>query len=168
MHFLLRAQPGVDPMSLIPAVQRQIAASEPGVGAYNFASLGNEVANSMWQPRLRAWLLNFFSFLSLLLAATGLYGVIGYRVTQRTREIGIRIALGATSAAVLRLMLRTSLQAVAVGLVLGLAGALILARAIQASLFGISAADLTSYAVASLLLASTAAVACWRPRVAPP
>jgi predicted permease len=163
MHFLVRAQPGVDPMSLIPSVQRQVAAAEPEVGAFNFVSLGDEVANSMWQPRLRAWLLSFFSIVSLTLAATGLYGVIGYRVTQRTREIGIRIALGATRAAVMRLMLQTSLRAVAVGLVIGIAGALMLSRALQASLFGITGNDLASYAGACVLLAITAVIACWRP-----
>ena len=163
MHFLVRAQPGVEPMSLIPSVQRQIAATEPEVGAFNFVSLGEEVANSMWQPRLRAWLLGFFSIVSLTLAATGLYGVIGYRVTQRTREIGIRIALGATRAAVMRLMLHTSLRAVGIGLVIGIAGALMVSRALQASLFGVSGTDLASYAGACLLLAVTAAIACWRP-----
>ena len=163
MHFLVRAQPGVEPMSLAPSVQRQIAAIEPEVGAFNFVSLGEEVASSMWQPRLRAWLLAFFSIVSLLLAATGLYGVIGYRVTQRTREIGIRIALGATRAGVMRLMLRTSLQAVAIGLVLGISGAFLLSSALRASLFGVSGTDLASYASACLLLAITAAVACWRP-----
>jgi putative ABC transport system permease protein len=80
-------------MSLVPSVQRQIAAVEPEVGAFNFMSLGEEVANSMWQPRLRAWLLSFFSVVSLLLAATGIYGVIGYRVTQRTRRSGSALRL---------------------------------------------------------------------------
>jgi ABC-type antimicrobial peptide transport system permease subunit len=117
----------------------------------------------MWQPRLRAWLLGFFSIVSLTLAATGLYGVIGYRVTQRTREIGIRIALGATRAAVMRLMLDSSLRAVGIGLLLGIAGALLLSRALRASLFGISGTDVVSYAAACLLLAITATVACWRP-----
>ena len=163
MHFLVRARPGVDPMSLVPSLQRRIAASEPGVGAFNFMSLGEEVANSMWQPRLRAWLLGFFSIVSLSLAATGLYGVVGYRVVQRTREIGIRMALGATRAAVMRLILRTSLAAVAAGLVLGIAGALMLARALRASLFGINGTDFASYAAACLLLAATAVLACWRP-----
>jgi putative ABC transport system permease protein len=163
MHFLVRAQPGVDPMSLIPSVQRQIAALEPEVGAFNFVSLGEEVANSMWQPRLRAWLLGFFSFVSLLLAATGLYGVIGYRVTQRTREIGIRIALGATRAAIARLMLSSSLRAVMLGLAVGVGAAVMVARALQSSLFGISGADLLSYAGACLLLALVAALAAWLP-----
>jgi putative ABC transport system permease protein len=150
-------------MSLIPSVQRQIAAIEPEVGAFNFVSLGDEVANSMWQPRLRAWLLGFFSLVSLLLAATGLYGVIGYRVTQRTREIGIRMALGATRSAVMRLMLSSSLGAVGVGLIVGIAGALLLARVLRATLFGITGTDLASYAGACLLLALAAAIACWRP-----
>jgi putative ABC transport system permease protein len=163
LHFLVRAQQGVEPMSLIPSVQRQITSIEPEVGAFNFVSLGDEVAHSMWQPRLRAWLLGFFSLVSLLLAATGLYGVIGYRVTQRTREIGIRMALGATRAAVMRLMLQTSLRAVGIGLAVGIGGALLLARGLRSSLFGISGTDVGSYAAACLLLAFAAALACWRP-----
>jgi putative ABC transport system permease protein len=163
MHFVVRAQPGIAPMSLVPAVQRRIAETEPEVGAFNFVSLGEEVANSLWQPRLRAWLLGFFSLVSLVLAATGLYGVIGYRVTQRTREIGIRVALGATGAAVMRLMLRASLRAVLTGLAAGIIGALLLSRAFRTSLFGISATDLASYGAACLLLILTAAVACWLP-----
>lgn len=163
LHFLVRTQPGLNPMSLIPAVQREIAAIEPGVGAFNFMSLGEEVANSLWQPRLRAWLLSFFSLIALLLAATGLYGVIANRVTQRTREIGIRIALGATRAAVMRLMLRTSLRAVVFGLLAGVSGALVLARVLRATLFGISAHDLSSYGCACLLLLGAAALACWVP-----
>ena len=163
MHFLVRVRPGLAAMSLVPLIRREIAAVEPEVGAFNFTSLDHEVASSLWQPRLRAWLLSFFSSVALLLAATGLYGVIAYRVTQRTREIGIRIALGATREAIMRLIMRTSLRAVALGLLLGIAGALLVSRVLQASLFGISAADLTSYAAACLLLAITAVVACWVP-----
>ena len=163
MHFLVRVKPGVAAMSLVPLIQREIAALEPDVGAFNFMSLGEEVANSLWQPRLRAWLFGFFSSVALLLAATGLYGVIAYRVTQRTREIGIRVALGATRPAVVRLMLYSSLRAVAIGFAIGLGGALLLSRVLQASLFGVGGADFTSYAAALLLLAFTAAIACWIP-----
>jgi putative ABC transport system permease protein len=163
MHFLVRVKPGVAAMSLVPLVQREIAAREPAVGAFNFMSLDEEVTNSLWQPRLRAWLLGFFSTVALVLAATGLYGVVAYRVTQRTREIGIRMALGATRAAIAQLMLRSSLRAVGLGLGLGLAAALALARIFQASLFGLSSADLLSYAGACLLLTLTATLACWIP-----
>ena len=163
MHFLVRAQPGLDPMTLILTVQREVAAIEPEVGVFNFVSLGDEVANSLWQPRLRAWLLSFFSIVALLLAATGLYGVIAYRVTQRTREIGIRMALGATRGAVLRVVMSESMRAVVIGLLVGVASAFALSRVLQASLFGIGSSDAASYAAACLLLAVTALIACWVP-----
>jgi putative ABC transport system permease protein len=163
MHFLVRAQDGVAPMSLAEPLRHEIAAAEPEVGVFNFTALEAEVANSLWQPRFRAWLLSFFSGVALLLAATGLYGVVAYRVTQRTREIGIRIALGATRAAIAQLMLRSSLRAVAIGLVLGLMAAWVLARLLRASLISINAADLASYAVACAALAFTATFACWLP-----
>ena len=163
MHFLVRAQDGVDPMSLTQPIRREVAAIEPEVGVFNFVSLGDEVANSLWQPRLRAWLLGFFSVVALLLAATGLYGVIAYRVSQRTREIGIRMALGATRGAVLRLMLSQSMRAVLAGIALGLCGALMLSRVLQASLYGVGQHDITSYGAACLLLALTALLAAWIP-----
>ncbi|CAA9220301.1 MAG: Acidobacterial duplicated orphan permease (function unknown) [uncultured Chthoniobacterales bacterium] len=163
MHFLVRAQPGLEPMSLVSTVQREVAAIEPEVGVFNFVSLGDEVANSLWQPRLRAWLLSFFSLVALLLAATGLYGVIAYRVTQRTREIGIRMALGATRGAIVRLMLSHTMRAVVVGMLAGFAGALLLSRLLQATLFGISSLDLASYGTAAGLLMLSALGACWIP-----
>jgi ABC-type antimicrobial peptide transport system permease subunit len=163
MHFVVRARPGVDPLSLIPSVRKQIAAAAPETGAFNFVSLENEVSNSLWQPRLQGWLLAFFSSVALTLAAAGLYGSMAYGVTQRTREIGIRIALGATRGAVLRLILGQGMRAVGIGLACGLAGALIVSRVLRASLFGIGGNDLVSYGVASLLLAAAAALASWLP-----
>ena len=163
MHFLVRTQPGVESMSLVQPIRREVAALEPEVGVFNFVSLGEEVANSLWQARLRAWLLGFFSLVALLLAATGLYGVIAYRVTQRTREIGIRMALGATRGAVLRLMLSQSMRAVLAGIAAGICGALVLSRVLQASLYGVGQHDLTSYAAACLLLTLTALLASWIP-----
>ena len=163
MHFLVRAQPGVEPLSLAESIRRDVAAIEPEVGVFNFLSLGDEVANSLWQPRLRAWLLGFFSVVALLLAATGLYGVLAYRVTQRTREIGIRMALGATRSAVLRLILSHSMRAVFAGIALGIVGALALSRVLRASLYGVDQHDLASYGAACLLLALTALLASWIP-----
>jgi putative ABC transport system permease protein len=163
VHFVVRAQDGVEPMSLVQPIRREVAAIEPETGVFNFVSLGDEVANSLWQPRLRAWLLGFFSVVALLLAATGLYGVLAYRVTQRTREIGIRMALGATRSAVLRLILSQSMRAVFAGIALGIGGALLLSRVLQASLYGVSQHDLASYAAACALLALTALLAAWLP-----
>ncbi len=159
MHFLVRARDGIKPLGLVPGLRKEIAVAEPGVGVFNFVSLGDEVANSLWQQRLRGWLLGFFSIVALSLAAAGLYGAIAYGVAQRTREIGIRMALGATRGAVLRLVLGQGMRAVALGLAFGISGALILSRVLQSSLFGISGNDLISYAAACFLLAITAGIA---------
>lgn len=163
MHFLVRVREGSKPLSLVPALRREIAAVAPEVGVFNFVSLGDEVANSLWQQRLRGWLLGFFSVVALSLAAAGLYGAVAYGVAQRTREIGIRMALGATRASVLRLVLGQGMRAVAIGLVAGIGGALIVSRLLRASLFGVSGNDLTSYGVACLLLAATAGIAALIP-----
>jgi putative ABC transport system permease protein len=157
MHFLVRARN--DALALVPAIRREVAKTAPEVGVFNFVSLEQEVANSLWQSRLRGWLLGFFSLVALALAATGLYGAVAYGVAQRTREIGVRMALGATRVAILRLVLGQGMRAVAFGIVAGVGGALLVSRVLSASLFGVSGTDLTSYGVACLVLAATAIVA---------
>jgi putative ABC transport system permease protein len=161
MHFLVRARGNA--LALVPAIRREIAKTAPEVGAFNFVSLEQEVANSLWQSRLRGWLLGFFSLVALALAATGLSGAVAYGVAQRTREIGVRMALGATRAAVLRLVISRGMRAVAFGIVAGIAGALLVSRILSASLFGVSGTDLTSYGAACLVLAATACVAALIP-----
>jgi putative ABC transport system permease protein len=163
MHFLVRVREGIKPLSLVPGLRKEIALAAPEVGVFNFVSLGDEVANSLWQQRLRGWLLGFFSIVALVLAAAGLYGAVAYGVAQRTREIGIRMALGATRGAVLRLVLEQGMRAVAFGLVAGIGGALIGSRLLSASLFGVGGNDLVSYGIACLLLAATAGVAALIP-----
>ncbi len=163
MHLLIRLRDGVAPMNLVPVLQKDLAAFAPEVGLFNFVALGDEVANSIWQQRLRGWLLGFFSIVALALAATGLYGSMAQGVTQRTREIGIRMALGATRASVLRLVAGQGMRAVCVGVMLGLVGAFLVGQILRASLFGVTAFDLLSYLAACLLLALTAAIACLVP-----
>jgi predicted permease len=161
MHFLVRARGSA--LALVPDIRREIARTAPEVGAFNFVALDQEVANSLWQSRLRGWLLGFFSLVALALAATGLSGAVAYGVAQRTREIGIRMALGATRFAVLRLVVGQGMRAVVFGVMAGIAGAFVVSRLLSASLFGISANDLASYAGAALLLAVTAAIAALIP-----
>jgi putative ABC transport system permease protein len=159
MHFLVRVRAGLRPLSLVPALRKEIAVVAPEVGVFNFVSLGDEVANSLWQQRLRGWLLGFFSIVALSLSAAGLYGAVAYGVAQRTREIGIRMALGATRGSVLRLVLGQGMRAVAIGLAFGLGAALFVSRILEASLFGVSGHDLLSYGAACLVLALTATIA---------
>jgi putative ABC transport system permease protein len=163
MHYLVRARDGVAALSLVPAIRREVGAVAPEVGVFNFVALEKEVADSLWQSRLRGWLLGFFSIVALVLAAAGLYGTMAHEVTQRTREIGIRMALGATRTRVLRLVVGQGMRAVGIGMLFGIGGALVVSRVLQASLFGISGHDLSSYGVACLLLAVTAIVACILP-----
>ena len=143
-----RVREWIQPLSLFSGLRKSRSCAN---GVFNFVSLGDEVANSLWQQRLRGWLLGFFSVVALALAAAGLYGAVAYGVAQRTREIGIRMALGATPGSVLRLVLGQGMRAVAIGLVAGIGGALMISRVLRTSLFGISGNDLTSYGVACLL-----------------
>ena len=159
MHFLVRAREGINPLGLVPALRKEVAALAPEVGVFNFVSLDEEVASSLWQQRLRGWLLGFFSIVALSLSAAGLYGAVAYGVAQRTREIGIRMALGATRGSVLGLVLSQGMRAVVLGLVCGIGGALLVSRLLSASLFGIGGHDLVSYGLACLLLALTATIA---------
>jgi putative ABC transport system permease protein len=121
------------------------------------------VENSIAEPRSTMWLLASFAALALLLGAVGIYGVISYTVTQRVREIGIRVALGAVPFDIRSLILGQSLRQVAVGLVIGLPVALAATRVLRRQLFEVSTADPITYLAGSLLVACAALLAAWVP-----
>jgi predicted permease len=152
-----------DPLTLAGAVRSAVAAVNPDVPVCDLLSMKQRIANSVSRDRFNTLLLLGFSVLAVVLAAVGLYGVVAYSVTQRTREIGIRIALGARTADVLRLIVKQGMRLVLVGALLGLAGALALARLLKGLLFGISSADPLTFAIIPVCLAVVALLACWVP-----
>jgi ABC-type antimicrobial peptide transport system permease subunit len=121
---------------------------------------------SLFPSRLAASLLGGFGVLALVLAAIGVYGVVAYSVSQRTREIGIRMALGARPGDVLRMVLRQGMVLAAAGLVVGLVGAVAATRLLESLLYEVSATDVGTYTAVSLLLTAVVFVACvvpaWR------
>jgi predicted permease len=119
--------------------------------------------NALWAPRMGATLLGCFAALALLLASVGLYGVLAYAVRQRTREIGVRMALGATTQAVQGLILVDGMRLVTIGVVLGLAGAAAGSRVVQSLLFIVSPWDAAAFLVAPAVLSAVALAACWLP-----
>jgi ABC-type antimicrobial peptide transport system permease subunit len=120
-------------------------------------------AESIRRPRLLAQLLGAFAGLALLLAAVGTYGVLSYMATERRREIGIRIALGADRSSVLALVVKQGLQLTIIGVVVGLTGALGLNRLIASVLFGVQPTDPATWAAVSMTITLVAAAACWLP-----
>jgi putative ABC transport system permease protein len=120
-------------------------------------------AESMSRRRFAMQLVGLFGILALLLAAVGIYGVIAYSVTQRTREIGIRVALGASKSAILRWVLKQGLMLTIVGVVVGLVGALALTRLLRGLLFGIGPTDIVTYGALAILLTLVALIACYVP-----
>jgi len=146
---------------LVP-VQREIRHIDPNVPIQNAQRVRDVIDQSLWAVKLGAGLLGVFGVLALALACVGLYGVMAYSVGQRTQEIGLRMALGAGRGDVLRLVLRQGLTLVAIGVVLGLAGALGVSRLIQSVLFG-SANDPMSFIAASAALVTVATLASFLP-----
>jgi putative ABC transport system permease protein len=118
---------------------------------------------SVEQPRFYTVVCGAFALVALLLAAVGIYGVISFGVSQRSREFGIRIALGATPSDVVALVLRSGTRLTLVGLAIGLVGALLATRTMSALLFGVSALDGPTFAVVCLVLAGAATLASWLP-----
>jgi ABC-type antimicrobial peptide transport system permease subunit len=121
------------------------------------------IHKSLAGQRLNLWLLAIFAGIALVLSAAGLYGVISYLVAQRTREIGVRIALGAQRRDVIGLVMRQGTQLTALGVALGLAGALAFTRVLERLLFGISARDPLTFGGIAALLAAVALTATWLP-----
>jgi predicted permease len=149
----------MDPRVLESSVRQQIAALDPNMAVFNTETMQEHVDKSLLIPRISALLLGIFGAIGLTLAAIGLYGVMSYSVRRRTREIGIRMALGAKRPTVLRMILRQGLILTAIGLAIGLAIALALGRFTASVLYGTSGTDLLTFVIVSLVLLATAAVA---------
>ncbi|HKQ77449.1 MAG TPA: ABC transporter permease [Blastocatellia bacterium] len=152
-----------EPGSLIGAVRKSIHALDPDAPIHNVATMRQLVSASVAQRRFTLLLIAVFAAVALLMAAIGLYGVTAYSVTQRAKEIGVRVALGARRADVLRLVVAQGLRLVALGVALGLMSALALTRLMKKLLFEVSATDPVTFAGIALLLALVALLACWLP-----
>jgi putative ABC transport system permease protein len=152
-----------DPAVLAPAVRERIASVDKDLPVYKVTTMEKLVSDSLAQRRFSMTLFGIFAALALALAVVGLYGVMSYGVAQRTHEIGLRMALGAQGRDVLRMVVGQGMALVAVGLVLGLAGAFALTRLMTSLLYGVSAADPLTYAGIAVLLASVALLASYIP-----
>jgi putative ABC transport system permease protein len=161
--FSLSIRSGMDLKGLTPPVRDAIRSMDSSIPVLALRSLHEIVDQSLAQQRTNVLLLSMFSVLSLLLAAVGLYGVMAYSVAQRTREIGIRMAMGAGSSSVLGMVLKQGLTLVGIGLVLGLGTALIVMRLVTTLIPGISPWDPLTLAATSGLLAATALLANYIP-----
>ncbi len=148
---------------LMSEVRRRVAGIDPEQPIYSVHTFDELVSFSFGQPRFRTTLLGGFGLLALLLAAVGIYGVMAYSVAQRTREIGIRMALGAARGDVLRLVLRQVFRLSALAVAAGLVGALALSRALASLLYGVRPADPATFAGVSILLLGVAALAAYVP-----
>ena len=152
-----------DPIALAPAVRAEIRALDPSGPVTAIGTVDSQIAESLELRRFQAWLLALFSMLAVLLAAVGIFGLMAQVVTRRTPEIGVRMALGATPADVLRLVVRQGVLLAAVGGLAGLAGAFLLARALRSLLFGVGAGDPLSYVSAAAVMTVSVLVACALP-----
>ncbi|MEO7271128.1 MAG: ABC transporter permease [Vicinamibacterales bacterium] len=152
-----------DAASLAPEVRTALRAYDPSLPSGDFYQLEDLIDNAVAPRRLTTRLLGFFSALALTLAAIGLYGVISQSVVQRTREIGIRMAIGAQPRQVLGLVLSSGLKLVGIGVAIGLAGAFALTRVLQTLLFGVTAHDPLTFAGNAALLVAVATAACLLP-----
>jgi len=152
-----------DPASLIPSVRNEIRGLNKDVPVFGVHTMTEHIGVQLAADRMVAVLLSVFGGAALLLAAVGVYGVMGYSVVQRTREIGIRIALGAEQRDILKLIIRQGLTLVLIGVGLGLALALAFTRVLKSLLFGVSTTDPFAFAVIALLLIAVALLACYLP-----
>jgi putative ABC transport system permease protein len=148
---------------LLASVRREVRAFDPGLAFFKTMTLKDDLLVSRGTQRMRAVLIGLFGAVALVLAAVGLYGIIAYSVARRTREIGIRMALGAQAGDVLKLVMREGLRLIAVGLSIGLVSAWAATRLIAGWLYGVSPADSLTFAAIALLLTSVPSLACWIP-----
>jgi putative ABC transport system permease protein len=161
MTLMLRSQS--DPMSLAAAARQEITKLDPNLPIYDIKPFDEYISDSVAQPRFNSALLGAFAGVALLLTAIGLYGVMAYSVTQRTQEIGIRMALGARPSDALRLIIGQGMTLVFIGVALGLGGAFAATRLIRGLLFDIGPTDPLTFASVAALITLIALLACYIP-----
>jgi ABC-type antimicrobial peptide transport system permease subunit len=149
--------------TLTPAIASIVRSMDPGLPIIQLRVMDRVFADSVSRQRFLSQLLGIFAGVALLLAAIGTYGVLSYLVTERQREIGIRVALGASAGGIVRLVLRQGLTIAILGIALGVAGALALARVTQSLLFGVSPTDPSTYLAVGAVILIVALVACMVP-----
>jgi putative ABC transport system permease protein len=160
--LMLRVKSG-DPRALVPAIKRELAALDPDQAFSGISTMEDNVAKSLGSRRMMMSLLGAFATIALVLASVGLYGVMALTVTQRTRELGIRLALGAQRADVFRLVLTQGMVLVFAGLIIGLLAAVGAGRGLQSLLYGVGGFDVPALSLALFALAMVALIACLLP-----
>jgi putative ABC transport system permease protein len=161
LNFVVRT--GTDQKSLAAAVRNELRKIDRDQPITEITTLAQLRSRSVAQQRLNTLLVGLFAAIALALAAVGIYGVISYSITQRTREIGIRVALGARAGDVLRLVVGQGMALVFIGIAVGLAASFVLTRLMEGLLFGVRPTDPLTFIVIALLLSCVALLACWVP-----
>jgi putative ABC transport system permease protein len=161
MTFVVRARD--NPLSLIPAVRSELRRLDRDLLVYDIRTMDQALGAVLEQRRFTMFLLNIFATVAVALAAVGLYGVISYAVSQRTHEIGVRMALGAQTRDVLRMVVWQGMSLTLIGVALGLVGALAITRVLKNLLFNVSATDPATFALIALLLVGVAFIAIFIP-----
>jgi ABC-type antimicrobial peptide transport system permease subunit len=159
----LVARTSGDAAALAPALRRAIREIDPGVAVADVRTMAEVAGQSLWKQRLFGGMFASFGLVALLLAVTGVYAMMAYAVAQRIHEIGVRMALGARTGQVLRMVVGQGLTIAAVGVGIGLAGAFAVTRLMAGLLEGVSPSDPLTFALVALLLASVAVLASWLP-----
>jgi putative ABC transport system permease protein len=157
------ARTSSDPAAAAAAIVRAIHEVAPTMPVYDIRTMSDRMRDSLARQRFSTIMLGAFAVFALILAMVGIYGVMSYLVTQATHDIGVRMALGAQRQAIVRMVLQEGMMLAGVGIVVGLAGAIVLTRVMASLLFGISATDLVTFSAVPLILATVALMACYVP-----
>jgi putative ABC transport system permease protein len=152
-----------DPAAMTKTIAGVLSSMDPNIAMANIRTMDQIVDESLLGDRFVVLLFAIFAGTALLLAAIGIYGVMAFAVAERTREIGLRVALGAGHSQVLKLILKEGIVLALIGLGLGLVGALFIGRAIRSTLYGVGTVDFTAFAAVSIILLASALLACYVP-----
>lgn len=161
MYLVVRTP--LEPESIVPGLRTQLASINKDLPLSQVQTMDQLIEDSVVQERFRTWLVSGFAGLALLLAVIGIYAVISYSVAQQTREIGVRIALGATAGDVSKMVLGHGLRLATAGIAIGLISALGVTRILRSMLYSTSSTDLLSFVLTSAVLLAVALLACYIP-----